>query len=260
MTDTSQYASDIASLPVDTQQQNLGPVLGTLPGTPSTLVDPAELHFVGGAGRIGGTGPAPVYADTVFGVVQGLDPLDRGRLAIDMFVNAPGAYSSIDHVFDENGNLDMKYFQQALDNTLAMAGQYGPDKYGSGTGQNSEYLQILLGDPSRDPGEILTEFQALQAKREAELASGSGRVINYIDPVALAQSASNAFESVTGRKATASEQRAFVKQIHNMQASGATGIQVGAQAQQFANNSSPVEAKGMQYASAASALKKAIGF
>jgi len=44
-----------------------------------------------------------------------------------------------------------------------------------------------------------------------------------------------------------------------MQASGATGIQVGAQAQQFANNSSPVEAKGMQYASAASALKKAIG-
>lgn len=255
MTDTNPYTAGIAALPAATQPVDRGPLLGTQPGPEPAVVDPADYKYTGGPPTQHDVG---VYADTVFEAITGLDPVERGRLAIDMFVNAPGAYRSIDQVFDDNGDLDMATFADALDNTLSLAAEYGPGKYGSGTGSNSEYLQILLRDPNRDQGELLAEFEALRKAHEEE-KSGGGRVINWIDPVALSKAAVDAFSSVTGRKATAAEQKAFVKQIHGLQASGATGIQVGARAADFAAGQAPAEAKGMQYASAASALMKAIG-
>ena len=65
--------------------------------------------------------------------------------------------------------------------------------------------------------------------------------------------------SVTGRMATAEEQQAFVKMIHGLQASGATGINVGARAEAFAREQAPEEAKAMDYAGAAGVLMQALG-
>jgi hypothetical protein len=59
--------------------------------------------------------------------------------------------------------------------------------------------------------------------------------------------------------ATAEEQQAFVKMIHGLQASGATGINVGARAEAFAREQAPEEAKAMDYAGAASVLMQALG-
>jgi hypothetical protein len=97
------------------------------------------------------------------------------------------------------------------------------------------------------------------ADKKAEARSGGGRVINYIDPVALMDAAKKSTASVTGRMATADEQQAFVKMIHGLQASGATGINVGARAEAFAREQAPEEAKAMDYAGAAGVLMQALG-
>ena len=84
-------------------------------------------------------------------------------------------------------------------------------------------------------------------------------MINYIDPVALAATAKQAFASVTGRRATVAEQQAFVKQIHGLQASGATGVQVGPRAEAFAATTAPVEAGATEFANGARLLMQAMG-
>ena len=62
-------------------------------------------------------------------------------------------------------------------------------------------------------------------------------------PVALMDAAKKSTASVTGRMATAEEQQAFVKMVHGLQASGATGINVGARAEAFAREQAPEEAR-----------------
>lgn len=201
-----------------------------------------------------------IYEENVLTAIQGLDPSARDMLAVEMFMEFDGVYQSADQIFTEDGELDGYYFQQAVSRTLALAETFGPDKFGSGTGDNSEYLQVLLGDTERDHGELLQAFQARKAAIDAaKSGGGGGRVINYIDPVALMAASKDAFVKATGRRGTTAEQRAFVKQIHGLQASGATGIQVGARAEAFAQGQAPVEAGAMEYSNAAQGLMQAMG-
>ena len=64
---------------------------------------------------------------------------------------------------------------------------------------------------------------------------------------------------MTGRMATAEESQAFVKMIHGLQASGATGINVGARVESFFREKAPEEAKAMDYADAAGLLMQTLG-
>jgi hypothetical protein len=209
--------------------------------------------------------PNPIYADTVIDVVQGLSPEQRGYLALDMFLNVPGAYGDVSYLFNDDGTVNDQGFINAFSTTLERAEQFGPDGIGSGVpGKNSVYLDILLRDSNMSPEELKAEFAKRQAEIEAEKAGsagggGGGRVINYIDPVALAATAEQAFASTTGRKATVAEQQSFVKTIHSLQATGATGIDVGSRAGAFAQSSAPVEAAAMDHAGAAQLLMQAIG-
>ena len=255
-TDHNAAISSFRSEPVPVDP---GPLLG---------FGPEETIYgdVTGQGHPGSTTPTPsfpvqtgIYEDSVWEAIQGLDSDARNLLAVEMFME--GVYQSADQVFNEEGELDGYFFQRAVTNTLALAEQYGPDKLGSGTGENSEYLQILLGDTERDPGELMQLFQARKAEIEAGKSSGGGggRVINYIDPVALMSAAKDAFTQATGRRGTTAEQRAFVKQIHGLQATGATGIQVGARAESFARGQAPAEAGAMDYSNAAQGLMQAMG-
>jgi len=219
------------------------------------------LHGRPGAEPVAGTATVTpeIYRSNVFDAFQGMDADQRKALAMDIFVNVPGAYRDVEDVFTEAGDVNEPEFVSAFWATMGMAEQYGPDQLGSGTDGNSQYIDILMGDRERTPTEIAADFARRKAEIEAEKNAGKGRVINYIDPVALAASAKQAFSSVTGRKATVAEQQAFVKQIHGLQATGATGISVGARAEQFAANQAPVEAGAMDYANSANLLMKAMG-
>lgn len=207
----------------------------------------------------GGTTRAPIYGAEIFENLRGLTAQQRQTLALEMFAFVPGAYRDIDEIMSPDGVLNDESYYYAVQQTLQMAEQFGPE----GIGDNPIYLDILMGDNERSP----EEFQAAFAARAATFAKsrggggggGGGRVINYIDPVGLAAAAKNAFAQTTGRKATKEEQQAFVKQIHGLQSSGATGIDVGSRAEAFASSSAPAESGAMDYAGAASLVMQAIG-
>lgn len=192
--------------------------------------------------------PEPITVDDVSAVLSGLTPEDQTLLAIDML--AIGVYDDIDYMFDDNNQIDQQFFVKAVNNAVSLAAtsaEYGLD---------TDFLDVLLRNSDRTPEELTALFA--EKKAEAQ-SSGGGRVINYIDPVALVDAAKKATSSVTGRMATAEESQAFVKMIHGLQASGATGISVGARAEAFAREQAPEEAKAMDYANAAGVLMQALG-
>ena len=191
--------------------------------------------------------PEPITVADVSEVLSGLTPQDQTLLAIDML--AIGVYDDIDYMFDDNNQIDQQYFVQQVNKAAGLAAtsaEYGLD---------TDFLDVLLRNSDRTPEELT----ALFAEKKAEAQSSGGRVINYIDPVALVDAAKKATSSVTGRMATAEESQAFVKMIHGLQASGATGISVGARAEAFAREQAPEEAKAMDYAGAAGVLMQALG-
>jgi len=191
--------------------------------------------------------PEPITVADVSEVLSGLTPQDQTLLAIDML--AIGVYDDINYMFDDNNQIDQQFFVKAVNNAVSLAAtsaEYGLD---------TDFLDVLLRNSDRTPEELT----ALFAEKKAEAQSGGGRVINYIDPVALVDAAKKATSSVTGRMATPEESQAFVKMIHGLQASGATGINVGARAEAFAREQAPEEAKAMDYAGAAGVLMQALG-
>ena len=191
----------------------------------------------------------PITVDDVSQVLSGLDTEGQALLALDML--AVGVYDDINYMFDDNNQLDQQFFVRAVDNAITLATtshQFGLD---------TDFLDVLLRNyDSASPEELA----ALIAEKKASSRSGGGgRIINYIDPVALVDAAKKASSSVTGRMATPAESQAFVKMIHGLQASGATGINVGARAEAFARDQAPEEAKAMDYAGAAGVLMQALG-
>jgi hypothetical protein len=201
------------------------------------------------------TMPGPIYADTIVETLYNLSDDQRNTLALEMFAFVPGAYRDIDEMTLEDGTLNDEAYFYAVQQTIQMAERFGPE----GIANNPLYIDILMGDNERTPEEIFKAFQ----ERAAQLSrggggGGGGRIINYIDPVGLAAAAKNAFASTTGRKATKAEQQEFVKNIHGLQSSGATGIDVGSRAEAFAASSAPAEAGAMDYAGAASLVMQQV--
>ena len=191
--------------------------------------------------------PEPITVVDVADVLSGLTTQDQTMLAIEML--AVDVYSDIEQMFDDDNNINQDFFVRAVNNAASLAAtsaEYGLD---------TEFLDVLLRNPDRTPEELT----ALFAEKKAEAQDEGGRVINYIDPVALVDAAKKASSTVTGRMATPEESQAFVKMIHGLQASGATGISVGARAEAFAREQAPEEAKAMDYAGAAGLVMQALG-
>ena len=186
----------------------------------------------------------PIYStDLDF---TGFDQEDMALLAVDLMTVGIGDYDSY---FDDNDQFRPGALTSGVNTAIREAAAQA--EFGFGT----DFLDVLMRNSDRSPEEL----QALLAEKKAEARSGGGRVINYIDPVALMDAAKKSTASVTGRMATAEEQQAFVKMIHGLQASGATGINVGARAEAFAREQAPEEARAMDYAGAAGVLMQALG-
>jgi len=191
--------------------------------------------------------PEPITVVDVADVLSGLTTQDQTMLAIEML--AVDVYSDIEQMFDDDNNINQDFFVRAVNNAASLAAtsaEYGLD---------TEFLDVLLRNTDRTPEELT----ALFAEKKAEAQDKGGRVINYIDPVALVDVAKKASSTVTGRMATPEESQAFVKMIHGLQASGATGIDVGSRAEAFARQQAPEEAKAMDYAGAAGLVMQALG-
>ena len=188
--------------------------------------------------------PDPIYASDLD--FTGFDQEDMALLAVDLMSVDVGDY---DYFFDDNDEFRPGALTAAVNTAISRAAAQA--EFGFGT----DFLDVLMRNSDRSPEEL----QALMAEKKAEARSGGGRVINYIDPVALMDAAKKSTASVTGRMATADEQQAFVKMIHGLQASGATGISVGARAEAFAREQAPEEAKAWECAGAAGVLMQALG-
>lgn len=190
----------------------------------------------------------PITAEDIFDVVGGLSEEARKTFAMDMFLNAPGAYPDHEYVFNEDGSINETGFLTALTRTMGWAQQ----QVDLG---RTDYLDILQRSGDLSPEEIATMFN----ERVAELEKKPERVINFIDPAALRAEVSNAFMETTGRKATTEEMKKFISRIHGLQASGVASISVGAQAGEFARSAAPVEAGAMDHVNAASLIMQVAG-
>ena len=191
--------------------------------------------------------PEALFASDFADTLDGFSDEDKALLAIDMF--QVGVYDDINDMFDDNNQLDNKFFVQKVNDAITLAAMQAEMNLGT------DFLDVLMKEGGqRSPEQLMAVMQ--QAKEESKK---SGRVISYIDPVGLAAAAKQASSSVTGRRATSKEQRDFVKMIHGLQASGATSIDVSARAEAFAREQAPVEAKAMDYANAAGLLMQTLG-
>jgi len=238
--------ADVAAMGAGMQGVDRGLLLGYGPEE-ETLT---EIRYPGRGGFTleRGTAPAPVFSSDLAPVLSQLGPEDQALLALDMF--AVGVYENINYMFDDDLQLDQEYFTSMVNKTVGLAAQSAE------FGLDTDFLDVLLRNTDRSAAELT----ALLAEKKAEArAGGGGRVINYIDPVALVDAVKKASSSVTGRMATPEEQQAFVKTIHGLQASGATGISVGARAEAFAREQAPEEAAAMDYAGAAGLVMQALG-
>ena len=178
------------------------------------------------------------------------------HLAMEMLINVPGAYASAEDLFTEDGEIHPFYFSKALSVTMDYAQQYGPEGFGR---EGSVFLDVLMNNTDSSPEELDALFQERMAEIEAEKSKGGGRVINYIDPVALKNAAKDQFSQDLGRTATPAEQKAMIKMIHSLQAQGMTGIDVAGRMSDAARAGSPVEAAAMDHVGAARLVMQAIG-
>ena len=240
MSDMSQQFADFSQGFVGGGQA--GTVIGY--GDPVRTITGVTMEGRGGFQLQYGEEPEPIYStDLDF---TGFDQEDMALLAIDLMTVGIGDYDSY---FDDNDQFRPGALTQGVNTAIDLAEEQA--EFGFGT----DFLDVLMRNSDRSPEEL----QALLAEKKAEARSGGGRVINYIDPVALMDAAKKSTASVTGRMATAEESQAFVKMIHGLQASGATGISVGARAEAFAREQAPEEAEAMDYAKAAGLVMQALG-
>jgi len=195
-----------------------------------------------------GMAPTPVMFSDIRNILTGLSREEQGLLAIDMFT--VGVYENLDYMFSEEGELDQQYFVDKVQDTIELARQ------STDFGVDTDFLSVLLRTYNSTPENVSA---ALAQAKAAATAGGGGRVVNYIDPYALADAAKKASASVTGRMASPAEQQSFVKMIHGLQASGVSSISVPARAEAFARQQAPNEAAAMDYANAAGLLMQVLG-
>lgn len=246
------YQQEMAS---GNTEEDPNPLLGTGPG--ETLNQP----FRGGGydssnPQPGEMGPEEHRYNEVLDGVLNMSTSSQEWLALDMYFNVPGAYGKepSDLYLEDGVTLDPEKLHSAVMQTLTQATLAGPEGYDT----TPMFLDILLGK-NMSPGEITAALTSRQAELAAEAAAkGGGRIINYFEPAGLLKAAHNGASQTLGRKATKAEAAAFVREIHGMQASGVTGMDVGALAEQSARRDSPVEAGAVDYSKAAGMLMQVI--
>jgi hypothetical protein len=247
--------SQVGQLEAERERLSAG-IAGLNPAAAGSVAGPSVISRIAAINEMVQSG-VPIYDEDISSSINEVFAAgSEGQLAMDMFMRVPGAYRDVSDVFLEDGSIDPTTFFNAIGTTLEYAQQYGPE--GLVGGETSVYLDVLMNNLEKSPEELVAAFTARKAEIDAE-RRGGGRIVNYIDPVALADAAKGAFSSVTGRRATKQEQQAFVKQIHGLQASGATGIDVAGRAEAAAREGAPEEAAAMDYAGAATLVMQALG-
>lgn len=199
----------------------------------------------------------PIFANDALLAVQEMSTADQGWLAIDMYFNVPGAYgANPEDIYLEDGvTLNPLNFRDALMQTLNAASVAGPE----GFNVTPMFLDILQGK-NMSQAELTAALTARRAELEADKSkSTGGRVINYIHPAGLVKAAHAGASSTLGRKASKAEAAKFVKEIHNLQASGASSMDVGALSEEAARRNAPNEAAAMDHVGAARLVMQAIG-
>ena len=213
-------------------------------------------------GGMGGAMPPPeqfatttyVTVEDVYEILSNLSESDRGLLAQEMFVSVPGAYSSYEDIFNDDGSLNEVEYVGALSTTFSLASS-------AAAIDNPYFVDILtretLSSLSRE--EIQTLFNQRVAEiKESEKAAP--RVIRYIDPAALNGMLKDTYRGSIGRMPTDQEMRRFVQYIHGLQASNPDmQLSPGAQAAEFAAQQNPEEAKAMEYVNAGRTILSALG-
>ena len=199
----------------------------------------------------------PIFANDVRLAVQEMSTADQGWLAIDMYFNVPGAYgANPEDIYLEDGvTLNPVNFHNAIMHTVDSAEVAGS----AGYNVTPMFLDILQGK-NMSRAELTAALAARRAEIEADKSKGTGgRVINYIHPAGLVKAAHAGASSTLGRKASKAEAAKFVKEIHNLQASGASSMDVRALSEEAARRNAPNEAAAMDHVGAARLVMQAIG-
>ena len=194
-----------------------------------------------------------------------LTPEEQKLLAENIFINMPDVYTSWESVYREDGTLNTDTFVPALRTAIADAQE------ASAFGLSQEYLEMFMIDDltQLEKNEIRVEFQRKIAEAQAK---DNMKNVTLVDPAALHDSVDDYFKKVTGRGATDTEVREFVKMFNNLtidatptakelREGGFTRVppNLAAQSQMFAEEQAPVEAKAMQTANKASLIMQALG-
>lgn len=192
--------------------------------------------------------PKEIRLADVQDILGGLDNDDKDALALEML--GAGVFDDINDVFDDNFQRDEAVFNALVNQTINLA------EAGTNLGFETTFLKVLMGAGNSDAATVKKSLAEAMAKAAEEKKTG-GRVIQWANPQGLVRSLKEESKGTLGRKATKSEQKAFVKRIHNMQAKGLS-VNVGAEAELAARQSAPVEAEAMDVANARQSVMKVI--
>lgn len=197
--------------------------------------------------------------------IMELTPEEQKLLAENIFINMPDVYTSWESVYREDGTLNTDTFVPALRTAIEDAAT------ASAFGLSQEYLEMFMIDDltQLEKNEIRVEFQRKIAEAQAK---DNMKNVTLVDPAALHDSVDSYFKKVTGRGATDTEVREFVKMFNDLtidayptvkeeREGGFTKVLPNqeAQARMFAEEQAPVEAKAMQTANKASLIMQALG-
>ena len=233
--------------------------------TPRPQTEKTPLRFSQLDGTVLETAEVDFTTQKVVDSIMELTPEEQKLLAENIFINMPDVYTSWESVYREDGTLNTDTFVPALRTALADAQE------ASAFGLSQEYLEMFMIDDltQLEKNEIRVEFQRKIAEAQAK---DNMKNVTLVDPAALHDSVDDYFKKVTGRGATDTEVREFVKMFNNLtidatptakelREGGFTRVppNLAAQSRMFAEEQAPVEAKAMQTANKASLIMQALG-
>ncbi len=182
--------------------------------------------------------------DVIDALPDYLDADAQALLAMEMFLNVDAAYGDIDQVFEEDGSVNQETFILAVETTLQYAAKAGPVGYDTTT----KYLNILTSASGASADDLQQQFQEEQKKSSGTFP---GIVLNRI--------ADTGFSNVLGRTASKREQQLFSEMILELGDSIKSEGQIGLEAEEFARQQDPLEAKVMDYRDAADKIMSVMG-
>ena len=232
---------------------------------PRPQTEKTPLRFSQLDGTVLETAEVDFTTQKVVDSIMELTPEEQKLLAENIFINMPDVYTSWESVYREDGTLNTDTFVPALRTAIEDAAA------ASTFGLSQEYLEMFMIDDltQLEKNEIRVEFQRKIAEAQAK---DNMKNVTLVDPAALHDSVDDYFKKVTGRGATDTEVREFVKMFNDLtidayptvkeeREGGFTRVppNLAAQSRMFAEEQAPVEAKAMQTASKAGLIMQALG-